>query len=201
MLCEFGILLVGTAIFAGGGAGVAYGIAKPRYEEQQTQNRADVMKVYGTPCYINEGAVIGQQLQRVAAILVQNVASDGVVMVTALHIVFQDANLVFVESPPPPTGLCGAPQLFWVLDGDASLDYDMAVTRKLTRPEKYCGDGAAYGVITFAGLVFCVIVGYVVCAINGWCDEDTLCRKYHHWRLQREIFRIEPMRQSVGVLV
>ncbi len=193
----FSMLVVGVTVFAGGGAAIAYGVAKPRYEERVARNKALVEKVYGTPCYLNEGVVVGQQLQRVAAILVQGVRSDGVVTTTTtLPVVFQDADLVFVDTPP--VGLCGVPQLFWVLDGDASSEQEQAVTRKLTRPSHYCGEGVMYGVFAFAGFALCVWICTCACVINGYCSEEDpwrcclcWCRSFSRWRLKREIAQLE----------
>ncbi len=171
-------------VFMGTGAGIAYGVAKPRYEERVARNRVDVLQVYGTPCYINEGVVMGTQLQRVAAILGQTN-----VTVETLRVTFMDADLVFVDTPP--IGLCGSPQTFWVLDGDASSDLERAVTGKLTRPEEYCGEGAAIGLCTLLVLLL-VFVGSLFSCCSG---------NYLVWRRKRQIVRALADHQRLSVVM
>lgn len=179
--------IIGYAAFSGAGAGVAYAIANRVYNKQRDRNQAEVIKVLGTPCYINEGVVMGTQLQRASVLIVKNETAD-----ETLRVSFMETDLVFTESP---VGLCGSPKVFWVLDGYASTILDEVVSSNLTRPERYIGHGVAFGGIVFLGLV--VVIGLVVLLCCG-CDPSyffessciLFCIDRSYWRWTRERVRL-----------
>jgi hypothetical protein len=173
MVCDIGyaavVTVIVSAVFCGAGAGIAYGVAKAKFEERVTSNRAAIVQVFGTPCYIDKGVVIGNQLQREPAIFVDRVSEGGEVTVETLPVTFIDDDLVFWDAAP--IGLCGSSRPFWVLKGDASVDLEKAVTYKLTPPEHYCLMGAVYGFTSL--LVLCMI--WLACACM--CLECRCCRE------------------------
>lgn len=178
MISKFWVLAFFVlAAFVGTGVGVAYAVAKPKYEERLARNRAEVFQVFGTPCYINKGTVSGNELQRASAILVEAASDAGTV--ETLFVTFLDSDIVFSDTPP--VGLCGSPNRFWVLDGEASFGFDEAVTRKLTPPEEYCGIGAVYGFGCFAVL----FVACFTCLLCGGCRPCFDC--YTDWRYERKL--------------
>jgi hypothetical protein len=195
------VILMIIAAFGGAGAGIAYGIAKPKFEERLARNRAAVQQVFGTPCYINKGAVAGNELQRQSAILVDGIFGTGEATVQTLFVTFLDDDIVFSDTPS--VGLCGTSGLFWVLNNHASVDLEKAVAYKLTRPEQYCLIGAGYG-FTSLGVLCIIGLGcacmYLECRC---CREDIrkyaclmLCCDRSHLRAERE--HAERMRQIIG---
>jgi hypothetical protein len=184
------VLLMTMAAFGGAGAGIAYGIAKPKFEERLAKNRAEVAQVFGTPCYINRGVVVGNELQRESAILVNNVSETGEPTIETLFVTFIDDDLVFFDAPS--VGLCGTSGLFWVLNNHASLDFDKAVTYHLKRPEQYCLQGAGYGLSSMC--ILCIIgLGCTCMYLRCYCCRNiskyvflTLCCNRSQLRADRE---------------
>lgn len=159
------VVVGSVVVFGGAGAGIAYAVTKPNYDKALARNGAEVVDVFGTPCYLNSGVVTsGGQLHRTSAILVvqQNDSQAQAPLETeTILVTFTDNDIVFSESPP--VGLCGNPATFWILDGDASLDHDKAVHHKLTRPDQYALRGLALGILCLVGTTLLAGLGYYLC--------------------------------------